>query len=165
MFRAIAGIWPFGAGQVGLPRNARILFLPQRAYLPIGTLRDVIAYPVRDGGFSDENVDDALSAVGLQHLHPRLNEQQNWSMQLSPGEQQRVAFARAVLLQPAWLFLDEATSSLDENAEQELYRMVKERLRQTTILSIGHRSSLQDFHSRTLELKSDGHGSRVLTAA
>jgi putative ATP-binding cassette transporter len=165
LFRAIAGIWPFGAGQIRLPRNARGLFLPQRPYLPIGTLRDVIAYPMRDGGFSDEDVSEALVTVGLQHLNARLNEQHNWSMQLSPGEQQRVAFARAVLLQPAWLFLDEATSSLDENAEQELYRMVKERLRQTTIISIGHRSTLQDFHSRTLELKSDGQGSLVLTAA
>jgi putative ATP-binding cassette transporter len=120
---------------------------------------------MRDGGFSDEDVSEALATVGLQHLNARLNEQHNWSMQLSPGEQQRVAFARAVLLQPAWLFLDEATSSLDENAEQELYRMVKERLPKTTIISIGHRSSLQDFHSRTLELRSDEHGSLVLTAA
>ncbi|MBI3527841.1 MAG: ABC transporter ATP-binding protein/permease [Betaproteobacteria bacterium] len=165
LFRAIAGIWPFGAGQVRLPRNPRGLFLPQRPYLPIGTLRDVIAYPTRDGGFSDENVSDALTAVGLQHLNARLNEQQNWSMQLSPGEQQRVAFARAILQQPAWLFLDEATSSLDEDAEQQLYQMLKERLQQTTIVSIGHRPSLQDFHSRVLELKGDGHGSRVLTPA
>ena len=165
LFRAIAGIWPFGAGQVRLPRNPRRLFLPQRPYLPIGTLREVIAYPMRDGGFSDENVSDALTTVGLQHLNARLNEQQNWSMQLSPGEQQRVAFARAVLQQPAWLFLDEATSSLDENAEQQLYRMLKEKLPQTTVISIGHRPSLQDFHTRTLELKSDGLGSRVLTPA
>ena len=165
LFRAIAGIWPFGAGQVRLPRNPRGLFLPQRPYLPIGTLRDVIAYPIRDGDFSDENVSDALITVGLQHLSARLNEQQNWSMQLSPGEQQRVAFARAVLQQPAWLFLDEATSSLDEDAQQQLYRMLKEKLKKTTIISIGHRPSLQAFHTRTLELKSDGHGSRVLTAA
>ncbi len=165
LFRDIAGIWPFGAGQVRLPRNPRRLFLPQRPYLPIGTLREVIAYPMRDGGFSDENVSDALTTVGLQHLNARLNEQQNWSMQLSPGEQQRVAFARAVLQQPAWLFLDEATSSLDENAEQQLYRMLKEKLPQTTVISIGHRPSLQDFHTRTLELKSDGLGSRVLTPA
>jgi putative ATP-binding cassette transporter len=165
LFRAIAGIWPFGSGQVRLPRDPRGLFLPQRPYLPIGTLREVIAYPTRDGGFSDENVSDALTTVGLQHLNARLNEQQNWSMQLSPGEQQRVAFARAVLQQPAWLFLDEATSSLDDNAEQQLYRMLKEKLPQTTVISIGHRSSLQDFHTRTLELKSDGHGSRVLAPA
>ena len=165
LFRAIAGIWPFGTGQIRLPRNPRRLFLPQRPYLPIGTLREVIAYPMRDGGFSDENVSDALTTVGLQHLNARLNEQQNWSMQLSPGEQQRVAFARAVLQQPAWLFLDEATSSLDENAEQQLYRMLKEKLPQTTVISIGHRPSLQDFHTRILELKSDGLGSRVLTPA
>lgn len=165
LFRAIAGIWPFGSGKIRLPRDPRGLFLPQRPYLPIGTLRDVIAYPMRDGGFSDENVSDALTTVGLQHLTSRLNEQQNWSMQLSPGEQQRVAFARAVLQQPAWLFLDEATSSLDEDAQQQLYRMLKQKLQKTTIISIGHRPSLQDFHTRTLELKSDGLGSRVLTPA
>ncbi len=165
LFRAIAGIWPFGAGQVRLPRNPRKLFLPQRPYLPIGTLRDVVAYPMRNGGFSDENVSDALTTVGLQHLTTRLNEEQNWSMQLSPGEQQRVAFARAVLQQPAWLFLDEATASLDEDAQQQLYRMLKEKLQNTTIISIGHRPSLQAFHTRTLELKSDGQGSRVLTPA
>jgi putative ATP-binding cassette transporter len=165
LFRAIAGIWPFGAGQVRLPLNRPELFLPQRPYLPVGTLREVIAYPVRDSGFSDKNISDALTTVGLQHLSARLNEQQNWSLQLSPGEQQRVAFARAVLQQPAWLFLDEATSSLDDNAEQQLYRMLKEKLPQTTIISIGHRASLLDFHTRKLELKSDGHGSRVLAPA
>jgi len=165
LFRAIAGIWPFGAGQVRLPLNRPELFLPQRPYLPVGTLREVMAYPMRDSGFSDKNIGDALTIVGLAHLSARLNEQQNWSLQLSPGEQQRVAFARAVLQQPAWLFLDEATSSLDDNAEQQLYRMLKEKLPQTTIISIGHRASLLDFHARTLELKSDGHGSRVLAPA
>jgi putative ATP-binding cassette transporter len=164
LFRAIAGIWPFGAGQIRLPLNRRGLFLPQRAYLPIGTLREVIAYPMLDGGFSDKDVSDALTTVGLQHLNARLNEQQNWSLQLSPGEQQRIAFARAVLQQPAWLFLDEATSSLDEHAEQQLYRMLKEKLPQTTIISVGHRSTLQAFHTRTLELKGND-GSRVLTPA
>ena len=164
LFRAIAGIWPFGAGQVRLPLNRRSLFLPQRPYLPIGTLREVIAYPMLDGDFSDKNVGDALTTVGLQHLNARLNEQQNWSLQLSPGEQQRVAFARALLQQPAWLFLDEATSSLDENAEQQLYRMLKEKLPQTTIISIGHRSTLHEFHTRTLELKGND-GSRVLSPA
>lgn len=165
LFRAIAGIWPFGAGQVRLPLNPRVLFLPQRPYLPIGTLREVIAYPMRDGDFSEENVGDALSTVGLQHLNGRLNEQQNWSMQLSPGEQQRIAFARALLQQPAWLFLDEATSSLDESAEQQLYRLLKEKLPRTTIVSIGHRPSLLVFHSRVLELKGDRPGSRVLAPA
>ena len=92
----------------------------------------------------------------------RLDEQQNWSMQLSPGEQQRIAFARALLQQPAWLFLDEATSSLDEDAERLLYQMLKEKLPRTTVVSIGHRSTLLAFHTRSLELKVDGHGTRVL---
>jgi putative ATP-binding cassette transporter len=165
LFRAIAGIWPFGNGRVRMPRNLSRLFLPQRPYLPIGTLRDVIVYPTRDENFSEENARDALTTVGLQHLAGRLDEQQNWSMQLSPGEQQRIAFARALLQKPAWLFLDEATSSLDEDAEQQLYQMLKEKLPQTTIVSIGHRPSLQAFHKRSLELRDDGHGSRVLSPA
>ncbi|MEO8156646.1 MAG: ABC transporter ATP-binding protein/permease [Betaproteobacteria bacterium] len=165
LFRAIAGIWPFGSGRVQMPDRSATLFLPQRPYLPIGTLRDVIAYPARDRIFSEESARDALSAVGLGHLVGRLNEQQNWSMQLSPGEQQRVAFARALLQQPAWLFLDEATASLDEPAEQQLYRLLKERLPRTTLVSIGHRSTLLPFHARVMELKDDGHGLRVLSPA
>jgi putative ATP-binding cassette transporter len=164
LFRAIAGIWPFGNGRVRMPRNFSGLFLPQRPYLPIGTLREVIAYPTRES-FSEENTRDALTAVGLQHLTGRLDEQHNWSMQLSPGEQQRIAFARALLQQPAWLFLDEATSSLDEDAEQHLYRLLKEKLPQTTIVSIGHRPSLLAFHAHSLELKEAGHGLRVLAPA
>ena len=165
LFRAVAGIWPFGSGRVRLPKFGRVLFLPQKPYLPIGTLREVASYPARDSGFSDQEVRDALAAVGLAQLAGRLDEQQNWSMQLSPGEQQRIAFSRALLQQPAWLFLDEATSSLDEHAEQQLYRMLKEQLPQTTLVSIGHRSTLQAFHEHSLELKDDGHGSRVLTPA
>ena len=163
--RAVAGLWPFGSGRVRLPKFGRVLFLPQKPYLPIGTLREVASYPARDSGFPDQAVKDALAAVGLPQLAGRLDEQENWSMQLSPGEQQRIAFARALLQQPAWLFLDEATSSLDEYAEQQLYRMLKEQLPQTTLVSIGHRSTLQAFHTHSLELKDDGHGSRVLTPA
>ena len=162
LFRAIAGIWPFGNGRVHMPRDQRALFLPQRPYLPIGTLRDVLAYPAREESFSGDDAGHALTTVGLQHLTGRLEEEQNWSMQLSPGEQQRIAFARALLQQPAWLFLDEATSSLDEDAERLLYQMLKEKLPRTTVVSIGHRSTLQAFHTRSLELKVDGHGTRVL---
>lgn len=165
LFRALAGIWPFGKGRVRMPRDLDALFLPQRPYLPIGTLRDVIAYPSNDRKFSEEDAVGALTAVGLGHLSSRLDEQHNWSMQLSPGEQQRIAFARALLQQPGWLFLDEATSSLDENAEQELYKMLKDKLPKTTLVSIGHHSALQAFHTRSLELKDDGHGLQVLTAA
>jgi putative ATP-binding cassette transporter len=165
LFRAIAGIWPFSGGRIQLPKNARILFLPQKTYLPIGTLRQVVAYPALAGNFTDGQISDALNAVGLAPLAERLEEQHNWSMQLSPGEQQRVAFARALLQQPDWLFLDEATSSLDEDAEQQLYRLLKQHLPQTTIVSIGHRKTLQGLHSRTIELKDDGLGSKILAAA
>jgi vitamin B12/bleomycin/antimicrobial peptide transport system ATP-binding/permease protein len=165
LFRAIAGIWPFGSGRIRLPAGGSKLFLPQKPYLPIGTLRDVIAYPAHESGFADEAIREALGSVGLERLADRLDEQHNWSMQLSPGEQQRIAFARALLQKPAWLFLDEATSSLDEKAEQELYRMLKEKLPQATLISIGHRSSLQAFHEHALELKGDGPGSRILAAA
>jgi len=165
LFRAVAGIWPFGRGRVHLPSNERVLFLPQRPYLPIGTVRDVAAYPASEQSFSDEQVREALILVGLPQLTGRLDDSRHWALQLSPGEQQRIAFARALLQKPEWLFLDEATSSLDDSAEQQLYGMLKEKLPQTTIISIGHRSTLQAFHRRTLELKSDGHGSRVLPPA
>jgi putative ATP-binding cassette transporter len=165
LFRALAGIWPFGSGRVRFPANVHALFLPQKPYLPLGSVRDVLAYPTRDVNFTDVQLKNALEDVGLPQLERRLDEHQNWSMQLSGGEQQRIAFARALLQQPAWLFLDEATSSLDENAEQQLYRLLKEKLPRTTIVSIGHRSTLQSFHTPVLELKDDGHGSRVLAPA
>lgn len=165
LFRAIAGIWPFGAGRIRVPANFRVLFLPQRPYLPIGTVRQVVAYPTREADFSDERIAEVLTAVGLPQLTGRLDEHQHWALQLSPGEQQRVAFARALLQKPAWLFLDEATSALDEAAEAKLYELLKARLPDTTIISIGHRPALIEYHSRRLELKEDGNGTRVLLPA
>ncbi len=165
LFRAIAGIWPFGSGRVRLPKGST-LFLPQRPYLPLGTLREVIAYPASTQDVPDARLLEALEAVGLGQLAGRLGEQQNWAMQLSPGEQQRLAIARALIQAPAWLFLDEATSSLDEPAEAALYRVLKDRLPQTTIVSIGHRSTLAAFHDRILEMKDDkGGGTRRLVQA
>ncbi|HEV8645148.1 MAG TPA: ABC transporter ATP-binding protein/permease [Burkholderiales bacterium] len=164
LFRAIAGIWPFGKGRMRLPAGFRVLFLPQRPYLPIGTIRDVVSYPASPAEFSDEQINEVLSAIGLPQLVNRIDDHQHWSLQLSPGEQQRIAFARAMLQKPAWLFLDEATSALDEAAEEKLYRLLKERLVGTTIISIGHRPALFAFHTRRLELKEDGDGTRVLVA-
>jgi putative ATP-binding cassette transporter len=164
LFRAIAGIWPFGIGRMRLPAGFRVLFLPQRPYLPLGTIRDVVSYPASPVEYSDEQIKDVLNAVGLPQLVDRLDDHQHWSLQLSPGEQQRIAFARALLQKPAWLFLDEATSALDEAAEEKLYRLLKERLAGTTIISIGHRPALLGFHSRRLELREDGNGTRVLVA-
>jgi len=164
LFRAIAGIWPFGNGRMRLPASFRVLFLPQRPYLPLGTIRDVVSYPASTVEFSDEQIKDVLNAVGLPQLVNRLDDHQHWSLQLSPGEQQRIAFARALLQKPAWLFLDEATSALDGVAEEKLYSLLKERLAGTTIISIGHRPALLGFHSRRLELREDGNGTRALVA-
>ena len=116
LFRVLAGLWPYGRGRVGLPADARVLFLPQKPYLPMGTLKEVLSYPEAPGGHVDEVYREALQACGLGHLEPRLDEAANWSLVLSGGEQQRLAFARALLYRPSWLFLDEASSALDEAA-------------------------------------------------
>ena len=158
LVRAIAGIWPFGRGEVRVPRDARVLFLPQRPYLPIGTLRDVVSYPMPAGGVGDGALREALEAVGLPELAGRLDEAANWALQLSPGEQQRIAFARALVQKPDWLFLDEATSALDEATETRLYRLVRERLSETTVFSIGHRATLRPFHTRRLTVQPSGNG-------
>ena len=158
LFRAIAGIWPFGRGQVRQPRDFRALFLPQRPYFPIGTLRQVVSYPAAAENFSDAQLRDAIGAAGLPSFVDRLDEQQNWAQQLSGGEQQRVAIARALLQKPAWLFLDEATSALDEPSQGYMYELLTERLKDATIISIAHRSALTDFHGKLWELKPDGDG-------
>ncbi len=158
LVRAIAGIWPFGRGEIHVPQGARVLFLPQRPYLPIGALRDVVSYPMPAGGVDDKTLREALEAVGLTEIAGRLDEEAHWALQLSPGEQQRMAFARALVQKPGWLFLDEATSALDETTEARLYRLVRERLPETTVFSIGHRATLGPFHARRLMVKLSANG-------
>ena len=158
LFRAIAGIWPFGHGRVTLPAGARTLFLPQKPYLPLGTVREIVSYPTPPDGLSDAAVTEALEAVGLPDLTTRLDETANWALRLSPGEQQRIAFARALLLKPDWLFLDEATSAIDEATETRLYTLLRERLPRATLLSVGHRSTLRPFHARRLVVTPDAAG-------
>lgn len=155
LIRAIAGIWPFGRGEIRIPRGP-VLFLPQKPYLPIGTLREVISYPTPAGGVDDQVLREALEAVGLPELAGRLDEAGHWALQLSPGEQQRIAFARALVQKPDWLFLDEATSAVDEAAETRLYQLVRDRLRGTAVLSVGHHSTLRAFHGRQLVVKPNG---------
>jgi putative ATP-binding cassette transporter len=152
LFRAIAGIWPYGEGRVQRP-SERCLFLPQRPYLPLGTLRHVVAYPYPPEAYTREAVADAMAAVGLAALVPRLDQDELWAQQLSGGEQQRVALARALLAKPDWLFLDEATASLDPEAEAELYRVLREKLPHTTLVSIAHRTAVAAFHDRHLEFR------------
>jgi vitamin B12/bleomycin/antimicrobial peptide transport system ATP-binding/permease protein len=139
LFRAIAGIWPFGSGQVRRPQSATRMFLPQRPYIPLGTLRHALTYPSPASAHEDETIRTALREVGLGNFEPRLDVEEPWTQRLSGGEQQRLAFARALLAKPDWLFLDEATSNLDLEAEAELHALLKRRLPATTTVSISHR--------------------------
>lgn len=158
LLRAIAGIWPFGRGEVRVPSNTRVLFLPQKPYLPIGTLWDAVSYPMPAGGVSETTLREVLDAVGLPELAGRLDESCHWALQLSPGEQQRIAFARALVHAPDWLFLDEATSAVDEETEARLYRLLRDRLPRTALFSVGHRATLRPFHDRQLFVQPDGAG-------
>jgi putative ATP-binding cassette transporter len=161
LFRAIAGIWPFGSGRVMVPEGAKVMLVPQRPYFPLATLAAAVGYPAKAGEFDDTRIAETLVAVGLPELVPRLGEEAHWNRMLSLGEQQRLAIARALLHAPDYLFLDEATASLDEAAEAALYRLLLDRLKGTTIISIGHRSTLGAFHGRRIELMPDGDVYRV----
>ncbi len=157
LFRVLAGLWPFGRGRVQLPQQARVLFLPQKPYLPVGTLKDALCYPDSPAAHSDVVCLEALAACGLGALGPRLGEPANWSLTLSGGEQQRLAFARAILYRPDWLFLDEATSALDEDAEHKMYALVKLRLPKASVISIAHRPAVQAFHTRQVVIDPATH--------
>jgi putative ATP-binding cassette transporter len=152
LFRVISGIWPYGEGSVRIPTGSRVMVVPQKPYIPIGTLRAAIAYPAAPDSFADEDVRKALADVRLANFIPCLDREEAWGQRLSGGEQQRVAIARALLARPDWLFLDESTSALDEKLEAELYGVLMTRLPKTTIISIGHRSTLGAFHGRRLDM-------------
>ena len=158
LFRALAGIWPYWNGKIALPQGGRLLFLPQKPYLPIGTLKHAVCYPGDHKVIGDEEVREALVAVGLGSFAESLERSENWAQVLSGGEQQRLAFARALLAHPDWLFLDEATSALPDEDQAALYRLLGERLPGTTLVSIGHRASLAGFHERRLAWQASGDG-------
>jgi putative ATP-binding cassette transporter len=160
LLRAIAGIWPFGKGKVR--RSAgRALFLPQRPYIPLGTLRDALLYPDSASDLPAEQLAGVLEQVGLAHLASHLDEAENWAQSLSIGEQQRLAFARVLLTQPEIVFLDEATSALDEPSEQHLYRVLRDAPWHPTIVSVGHRSTIREFHDSIFNIAA---GTRPLAA-
>jgi vitamin B12/bleomycin/antimicrobial peptide transport system ATP-binding/permease protein len=161
LFRAIAGVWPFGSGSIAIPAKAKLMMLPQRPYFPVGSLKAAIVYPAEASAFSSDQVRGVLIAVGLPQLGSRLEEEAHWNRILSLGEQQRLGVARALLHAPQYLFLDEATASLDEASEAALYRLLEKKLPATTIVSIGHRSTLEAFHHRNVVLTRDGDQFRL----
>ncbi len=158
LFRAIAGIWPHAAGRVVLPEGASVMLAPQRPYIPMGTLAEAVVYPADARDYSRAEIEEALRAARLAPFVEKLDQDNNWGQRLSGGEQQRVAIARALLAKPDWLFLDEATSALDEKLEGDIYTMLRERLPRTTIVSIGHRSTLLDYHDRQIVMEAGADG-------
>jgi vitamin B12/bleomycin/antimicrobial peptide transport system ATP-binding/permease protein len=166
LFRVLAGLWPFATGRINLPTGATTLFLPQRPYIPIGSLRGALWFPARPVASRDAEARAALASVGLPALRQRLNEEAHWGQVLSLGEQQRLAIARALLVKPDWLFLDEATSATDEDEEAALYRTVAKALPATTVISIGHRGSLEAYHQRVIAVdRTIGHSGRLIDRA
>ncbi|KWE93295.1 ABC transporter ATP-binding protein [Burkholderia ubonensis] len=151
--RALAGLWPFGDGAIDAPVSARMMFVPQTSYLPIGTLKAALTYPATADTYSDDACRDALRACRLEEYVDRLDETAHWTRVLSPGEQQRLAGARVLLHKPDFLFLDEATSALDTDNEARLYHLFNERLPQAAIVSIAHRESLAAYHGGTINVE------------
>ncbi len=153
LMRALAGLWPFGEGSIDAPVDARMMFIPQQSYLPIGSLKAALTYPSPADDYSDDDCREALRACRLEEYVDRLNESAHWSRVLSPGEQQRLAGARVLLHKPDYLFLDEATSALDPDNEGRLYKLFVERLPKAAIVSVAHRESLEAWHDETLEIE------------
>jgi vitamin B12/bleomycin/antimicrobial peptide transport system ATP-binding/permease protein len=152
LFRALSGIWPFAKGEMNVPKEAKTLFLPQKPYLGIGSLRAQLAFPSAESAFNDADYERVLNLCGMSAFSSRLDEHQHWAQILSGGEQQRIALARALLQKPDWLFMDEASAALDESMETDLYRMLQRELPDTTMVSIGHRTSLEQVHHRVIRL-------------
>ena len=156
LFRVIAGLWPYGEGRICSPAGIRIMVVPPKPYIPIDTLRAAVTYPLVSGSYSDDEIRRTLNDVYLGDLIDDLDREDVWSQRLSSGEQQRIALARALLMRPDWLFLDESTTAVDEKLEAELYARLARRLPKTTIMSIGHRSAVVRLHQRHLEMCPEG---------
>jgi putative ATP-binding cassette transporter len=162
IMRAVAGVWPWGRGEIHLPKGS-IMFMPQKPYFPLGTLREALHYPKALEGVTDAMLQETLHKVGLDHLKERLDETERWDLILSGGEQQRVAFARTLVHKPDWIFMDEATSALDEAGQEMVMKLLIEELPETSIVSIGHRPGLEVFHTRELTLVPGAQGARLRT--
>lgn len=156
LIRSLAGIWPFGQGAITIPEGQSLLFLPQKPYLPLGTLRESVLYPFRPDFTTDDHIRKVMELCKLSELADKLDESEDWSHILSLGEQQKIAFVRAILQQPSWLFLDEATSAIDESTERELYKLLGAHLKGASVISVGHRSTLLDYHNRKMMINDTG---------
>ena len=163
LVRAIAGLWPWGGGEIQVQRDSRLFLLPQKPYVPVGTLRRAAAYPGKAEDWLVEEIADALKAVGLEHLCDRIEEEAPWDQTLSGGEKQRLTFARVLLHNPDIIVLDEATSALDPKSQDSLMAILSERLPNRTIISVGHREELEQFHSRKLVLERRRHGAKLVS--
>jgi putative ATP-binding cassette transporter len=162
LFRAIAGLWPWGTGTIQVPPRSDIMFMPQRPYLPLGTLRAGLAYPAAAEHFAKKDLKIALKRCGLEHLVERLDEAERWDRVLSGGELQRAAFARVLLHRPGWVFMDEATAALDDESQHSMMSMFGNELAGSTLISIAHRAGLDAFHDRTLDLIKSTSGARFV---
>jgi putative ATP-binding cassette transporter len=152
LIRAMAGLWPWGTGQILRPAGARIAFLPQQPYIPLGTLRHALLYPASDQDASDAQLAHVLERCGLAHLLPRLDEEEQWTAILSGGEKQRLAFARLLLNPPDIAIMDEATSALDEASQARMMSFLREDLARTMVLNVAHRPGLEEYHDGELHL-------------
>ncbi|HJT91837.1 MAG TPA: ATP-binding cassette domain-containing protein, partial [Mycobacterium sp.] len=155
LLRSLAQLWPFTSGTLRSPADDT-MFLSQMPYVPLGDLRSVVSYPAAAGDFADAAIQTALDTVALGHLQTRLDEVADWAKILSPGEQQRIAFARVLLAKPKVVFLDESTSALDEGQEFALYRSLRAQLPDCIVVSVSHRSTVEQHHDRRLELLGGG---------
>lgn len=156
LIRSLAGIWPFSQGTIFLPESFSIVFMPQKPYIPLGTLRTALCYPNPDGHRPQE-LKRVLEECGLEHIAPLIEQEDNWSQILSLGEQQRLAFSRLLVLKPDFIFLDEATASVDEKSEAHLYSLLTASLPQSAVTSVGHRSSLLAWHSEKLAFEGNAN--------
>ena len=156
LFRTIAGVWPNFSGQIIKPAMQTFLFLPQMPYFPIDSLRNVLLYPYMTHPIADEQIAEVLSLCKLPRLIGKINQVEDWGRVLSLGEQQGLSFVRAILHQPDWLFLDEATSSMDKATEKHMYELIRTRLPTTALISIGHRETLHEYHNLNLQISSTG---------
>jgi putative ATP-binding cassette transporter len=161
LVRALAGLWPWGGGEIQFRKGSKLFLLPQRPYLPVGTLRRAVSYPSPEDAFDADNVTNVMEKVGLKDFVDRLDQTEPWDQILSGGEKQRLAFARLILQEPDIVVLDEATSALDPPSQDQLMKLMREYLQKATVLSVGHRPELEQFHERKLVMEARKDGARL----